>query len=350
MGDATTTETAALSPAARAIGDGAGDDYLLTPQEHAAKLPAEAAPLARVLRRAQVSNIIAEFVAADAKALAAQASYRKFGSLAIFALAAPAALGALLVLKSLAPNLSAAGDDVLRLLTLALQFVAVAVALACGLYLSRARPFDGWMTARGAAEQQRQDLFEEVIASQEPNGPGELPYLPLALEYFRRYQLEVQRAYYTVRSREALKRSGRLRGASSLTWVLLAISGAPLIAFAHSALTGQPRLFGEGIETLLIAAGAVGGGVASMLSSLSLLHLDRRNASKYEVARKNLNHLAKEPLDKARRAAAAGDRRPVLFFVEEAHRVISSEHREWVEVWNRRRRLEDEIFKLPEIE
>lgn len=331
-----------------AVGEGAGDDYLLKPEEHGAALPPNAAPLNRVLVRPDIAEIIARYVEADAEALRRQSLYRRYGALAIYALATPAVLGALLVLKDLAPGLGEQTSGALRQVVLSLQFLAIALSLVCGFYLSNARPFDRWMRARGEAEQARQDLFEEVIAAEEAAGENETRYEPLALEYFRRYQLGVQRAYYRVRSEEAWARTRKMRGAQWLTMALLLVSGLPLAAALYTTLFGGVSPFEGAGETTLIALGALGGGVASTLSALSLLHLDRRNASKYAIASKNLEYFAGDPLKAARRGAAEGDRRALYAFVQQVHDVISSEHREWVEIWRHRRRLNEMILKLPE--
>ena len=336
--------------AAEAVGDGAPDDYVLQPESHADRLPPEAAPLARVLRQEKAATAIQRYSGADKKALAAQKLYRRLGALAVYGLAAPAVFGAMLILKDLAPgDLLNAHVDGLQRTVLALQFVAVLVTIVCGLWLSFGRPFDRWMKARGDAEQARQELFEEVISAQESSRPGESPYLPLALEYVRRYQLGVQLAYYKIRSEEARRRSRFMRGAQLMTWPLLAIAGIPLASSFYTTATGEVFLeFSKETELVLIALGAVGGGLASIFSSLSLLHLDRRNASKFAVTYDNLSYLADAPLREAQADAAAGRRARVFWFVNKLHVVISSEHREWVQIWTHRQRLEEEILSISE--
>ena len=83
------------------------------------------------------------------------------------------------------------------------------------------------------------------------------------------------------------------------------------------------KWIGSGLAAALIALGALGGGVASTLSALSLLHLDRRNASKYPLASRNPEYFAGEPLTPARPGAARGARRGPYAYVQQVNEVNS---------------------------
>src|SRR5262249_42697326 len=80
--------------------------------------------------------------------------------------------------------------------------------------LARALPFDSWMKARAQAEDARIELFRRVMDAVDPapgagaRQGGELKLLPLKLEYFRRYQLDLQRHYYAGRGQQHEEAAG----------------------------------------------------------------------------------------------------------------------------------------------
>jgi hypothetical protein len=61
-----------------------------------------------------------------------------------------------------------------------------------------------WYDARGNAEAHRRQFFLAVLNAEPPTGTpkSEVPLLSQKLEYFRRYQIEVQQSYYNDKSRD----------------------------------------------------------------------------------------------------------------------------------------------------
>jgi hypothetical protein len=177
------------------------------------------------------------------------------------------------------------------------------------------------------------------MAADEPVHAGELPLLPLQLEYFRRFQLDVQRSYYRGRGGQharAVTKAGIVRSAAL---VLIGLAGLPLLfsllgpehtpaAFTDllSGLSGE----GEASQRILLCSSVIGGGLQGLLASYSLLSQSERNASRYLDTARNLEDLSARPLEDARAAAASGNRELVLAFVALVHEQISSEHREWI--------------------
>ena len=90
----------------------------------------------------------------------------------------------------------------MRLSRIALSFACLALSILASLWLGWSKPFDIWMRQRAEAETQRIKLFRRVIDAEEQARDGELPLLPLQLEYFRRFQLDVQRLYYDKRGKQ----------------------------------------------------------------------------------------------------------------------------------------------------
>lgn len=201
------------------------------------------------------------------------------------------------------------------------------------------------MQRRATAETTRIGLFDRVLAAKEDSREGELPLLPLQLEYFRRYQLDVQRAYYRERGRQhgkAARRAWLLR-LLALGLVILALfpivwslQGKDWLPSSIAELLSELPASTEAAQRLFLGFGLVAAGLQGLLAALALMSLDERNAARYLATSDNLETLADKPLDEARAAAATvgadreGARATVLSFVALVQEQISVEHREWV--------------------
>jgi len=317
-----------------ALGEGQGADWRLQPETHAHLLGPAAGPLERILLQPSLGAIMASFNAADAKASAAQSHYKRLAKTSAVAsfLAVVIASALLLPRATVVPPVS---------LTLAtfVQFALLAVSFMCSLWTGFARPFETWMRQRAQAETKRIELFDTVLAASEMAQPGELPLLPLQLEYVRRFQLDVQRAYYKRRGRQHLWVARRGVVLRALALLIIAIAVIPVLAnlrgsgwIPQSLAPVFNRLPepAELAQRVFLSLGLIGGALQGLLAAYALLGQDERNAARYADTSQNLEALAHGPLSEARAAAAAGTRGPVLTFVALLHQQISSEHREWV--------------------
>lgn len=321
-----------------AIGrDSPETDWQLRPEEHARNLPTEAGALKRILGRPEVYQIMTQFRQADAAAEAAQARYKRIGRLGLYAATIASFVGALFLLPLEAwragwPSHAAS----------AVQILALVSAFVAARLLAYARPFDAWMKQRAAAEIARIDLFGHIAQAEDASTPDELPALPLKLEYFRRYQLDVQRRYYRGRGERhatALWRNN-LWLSTSLAITAVAVLLAALASLRFAAGIGVPiptavaewssSISGPGLQRVLLALGVIASSLYGLGVARSLMDLDERNASRYLVTADNLDFLAEGGLPSAREAAAESRLEPVLAFIAEVQGLISSEHREWL--------------------
>lgn len=317
-----------------AIGGGQPRDWQLRPESHAATLPPTAGALSRVLLAPGLRAIMQAFNAADAEAGAAQKRYKRLAKLSAIASFLAVAIASLLLLPRAAivpPGLLTAASFT--------QFGLLAASFLTSIWIGFAKPYDVWMRERAKAETKRIELFDAVVAATEPPQGTELALLPLQLEYVRRYQLDVQRAYYAGRGRQ--HRRAALQGA---IWRVasLAIIGAALVPvvanmrnadWLPSGLAAWFALLPPPVELsqrLFLSLGLIGGALQGLLAAYALLGQDERNAARYLDTSRNLEDLAGRPLEEARAAAAQGQEGPVLAFVALLHQQISSEHREWM--------------------
>lgn len=317
-----------------AIGKNTSDDWQLTPEAHAAELPPSAGALKRVLLQDKIKEIMADFKKADAAAGASQKQYRFWGRAGIYAIALAAIIGTALILR-----VDEKFGLEIKWAALTVEYGVLLLAFLIAQWLGLKRPFDRWMQHRGTAEIYRVQLFDEVTQSQEPLRENELSLLPLQLEYFRRYQLDVQRAYYNGRGKQHARAAGNSKkwmlGSSLLTvlWALIAGAAAIHLLSQQGVMdlpTWLQALKLEKFERWIMALGVVASSLYAASASRSLMDLDARNAARYQTTSENLEHIAETLLDETRQSAEAGDRDKVLGFIRLVQNQISSEHREWV--------------------
>ena len=318
-----------------AIGTEAPRDWELRPRQAIAALPENAAPLKRILARSDIDEIIDTYHIADAAAGRAQKVYKRLAkwSAASSFLAIVIASGLLLAhsfLVGATANLS---------LLSGIQGFLLVLSFLLSITLAHWRPFDRWMRERAKAEHERASLFNRIMRAEETAQPNELPVLPLKLEYFRRYQLDVQRKYYRERGGEHARAVSRATALRWLGTIVVGLAALPLAAgmlgtdwSAWAGKLGLPH-WASNIDfqqRLFISLSTVGAALQGLLAATLLLNQDERNASRYAATAENLEALASRPLEEARAAAAQGDRDAVEAFFSLVQEQISSEHREWV--------------------
>jgi hypothetical protein len=348
--------------AIRALGANHSDDYVLQPEKHAGDLPAEAGALARVLSSEHVGGIIAAYRAADTAAIAHQGTYKQLGRQGLQAILVAAIFGGLslwllglegwfnpaellqifrgppIVIDPQDPASKIPFDLRLQIslalyVVLAGQFLWISDGFLAAWRIRRQRLFDKWNEERGLAERHRRELFEAVTSAEEPVRDGEAPLLPLQLEYFRRFQLDVQSAYYRRRGDQHREAANGSKGLSGQVWRLANAPGTPVIVFVIViGILFTPSLPASLVSLLLTGlslAGVLGVGFSNYFAGVSALNQDRLNAARYYIAANNLNYLYDHRLEPARADAAAGDRAAVKKFVDDVNAQISTEHKEW---------------------
>ena len=320
-----------------ALGGESVSDWQLTPSTHAGKFHAEAGALARVLRAPELNEIVQSFEQEDRLAVAKQASYKFYaGWSAILSLIAVLFVAILIVLQptGVFPSL------LVQALVLT-QGVALATSFIFSLILAHTGLFASWMAHRANAEFWRIDYFARVMDADEQHRENELPLLPLQLEYFCQYHLDVQRLYYTKRGQQHAR---VVLFGTVLRWlalVLVAVTAALTIANGIG-VDWQSLLFGQGLyfsslttefqQRMFISLSTTGAALQGWLAARDLMNQDARNSVRYAATRENLEALTQRPLEEARSAAASGDQSSVLHFSALVNEQISSEHREWIDL------------------
>jgi hypothetical protein len=327
------TVDALIRRAREAIGEQAEDDYILAPSSHARLLKEGAPGLAALLERSNLDTLAKEYERLDREAGAAQTRFKtpmRRANLAV--LVAGALSAATMAIGVLHEHLGPRFADVLLVLCGVGALLCGALAAALIYQVREGKLLEAWGTKRADAETARLDYFNELLRTEGENellrsegsaaggGAGDAPLPLLKLEYFRRYQLDVQRAYYGQRSQQHAASARQ-----TLMWGSIA-------AFAGALSGGAAGVLGitETALTALGGLGVLGTALAAYAAAREAMNQDRRNAERYERTHAALTKL-RAKLDEVRDAAAAGQLALVEEFAAAVHEQLSLEHRQWRE-------------------
>ena len=304
--------------AAGIIGSGSPGDYPLSPVEHAEQLKASAPKLAALLTRSAPVELARQYADADTEALAAERTFKRWVIRANWAVLATATASALLMAVALLAG-TLGGLTQTTLIVLALIGVAAGGIASMSLFrVKEGRLLEDWMTARARAETKRLSYFSYIVNSSLQ--PLDLQLELLKLEYFRRYQLDLQLAYYKTR---------RLGHRNSAERTLSISAGSVLVAAIASGAAGVLGALRS--EWAALGSLAVfGAALQAFAASRESLNQDRRNAERYDNTAQALQGL-RERLDDVRLGISAGSTSVLGEYVGAVQDQLSLEHRQWLE-------------------
>jgi hypothetical protein len=312
MGSAELIETAET-----AIGAGETGDYSLTLTTHAASLEAKAPALCKILHGSRLKTCASEFERKDLEARKAQSIFKKVAGKANLAVFVTSCLSAALLVVAAFEGKSLG----LFVLLGCCGIVSGALATMWLFEVRQGNLFQTWMNRRARAETERLNYFELATQPREDSQGSEIPLPLLQLEYFRRYQLEVQRRFYLQRSQDHKKAADGMLTLSAYAAGL----GALAIGFAGilGGVLGSKWASLAGLTTVASA-------LSTFASTREALSQDRRNEELYSKMNDALAELEGK-LDEVRDAAAQGDRESLKQFVAAVHEQLSLEHKQWLD-------------------
>jgi hypothetical protein len=307
-----------MSDAAGIIGRDSAGDYRLAPLEHAEQLKTSAPKLAALLSGTRPVELAQQYAEADTEALAAERTFKRWVIRANRAVLATAAVSALLMAVALLAGMLGALTQP-ALIVLALIGVASGAFASMSLFrVKEGRLLEDWMAARARAEAKRLSYFSYIVNSSVGTLDSELELLKL--EYFRRYQLDLQLAYYKSRRsghRNSAKRTLDISAVSVLV-AAIASGAAGVLGALNSqwAALGSVAVFGAALQGFAAAREAI--------------NQDRRNAERYDNSAQALQGL-RERLDDVRHSIATGSTSVLGEYVGAVQDQLSLEHRQWLE-------------------
>jgi hypothetical protein len=303
--------------AAATIGSGGPEDYKIAPREHADSLGAPAAALSKILRGSQLATAAGQYEEKDLAAIEAQTLFSKVAKRANWAVFLTTCLSAALLLVP-----SFVHDSKWLLVTLGCCGILSGAFGAMWLFeIRQGKLLEAWMTGRTRAEAELLKYFELATVSGEDSEGAGIPLPLLQLEYFRRYQLDVQRAYHRKRQKDHKQAADKF-----LTLGAFAVGLGALATGFGGILGGALNPKWAGLAALATAASAL----SAFASTNEALGQHRRNEELYGKTNDALADLAAK-LDEVRSAAAKGDRESLKQFVAAVHEQLSIEHKQWVD-------------------
>ena len=304
--------------AAAAIGAGRAGDYLLSPVEHAEQLRASAPKLAALLTHSAPVELARQYADADAEAVAAERTFKLWLRRANWTVLVTATVSAaLMAVGLLAGRLGVLTQPLLAVLAL-IGVGTGAIASMALFRVKEGRLLEDWLTARARAETKRLSYFTWLASASAGGIDIELELLKL--EYFRRYQLDLQIAYYRTRRSDHRRSADRTLNIAAWSVALAAVaSGAAGVLGARMtewAALGSLAVFGAALQ--------------AFAGSREAINQDRRNAERYERSAVALQGL-RERLDDVRDGITAGSRSVLIEYVAAVQDQLSLEHRQWLD-------------------
>lgn len=309
-----------IKAAIEALGKAEDDDYRIEPTKHAAALKSCAPELAEILESGKVEVAARQYEESDKRAAEEQERFKILAFKSRLAVLITACVGVVIMLLGAFSESTILSEQKWLFYALATAGIVIGGLGTMWLYQIReGKLLDEWMRNRARAETRRLAYFSTVITPHAVRQTSALPVRLQQLEYFRRYQLDVQVSFYRRRGAEHLASSRNT----------LAVSTSSV--FVSTVATASAGVLGAWWAPLAsIAALAVfGSALSAFASAKEAVNQDRRNAERYGRTREILERIESR-LQDIRQAVAAGSNEALARFVDAVHEQLSLEHRQWL--------------------
>lgn len=304
------------------IGSSAPKDDAIVPTVHA-NLYAESAPeLSAILGSTAVATAAETYEQFDAKAGERQTRFKAAANRANILVLGTAFCGAIVVTAGVLRDIL--GLQAAQALAIGFAIAALVIGAGASAHLYAAKGGNylaKWMRTRAEAEAWRMRYFEAVTAPEDADGqPHSTGLLLFKLQYFVRYQLNVQLLYYDRRGSEHERSAARsLRFAAfaiALSAIITGLAGMLSTAYLEFAALG--------------GIGVIASALTAFASTRESINQDQRNAERYERTFETLTKL-KMNVGTVQRGILNTGAKPLTDFVQAVHEQISLEHRQWLD-------------------
>lgn len=317
-----------IESAKNVIGENERDDYIIAPTQHVELFKTKAPVLAEILKKLDIQETARQFEKWDARANLLQKEFKgnaKWSRQFVFwaAVCSAALLAISILFPDVPDNLKELGTG--RLLTIIFTLAGMIFGTLGSIWLTIIRSgglLKKWMQNRAEAEMQRLQFFKLITSKEvKQQDDSSIPPALFQLEYFRRFQLDVQLAYYENRSKDHDKAAQKalLQGAVAMGLVALANGAAGFLGGI-----GYIKF------TAIASLGVVAKSFAAKVTNSEAINQDSRNAERYLRAETILSEL-RARLDAVREHVLNGKLEVLHEFVEAVHEQLSLEHRQWLE-------------------
>jgi len=304
----------------RIIGQQSSKDYELKAGEHAASLEKEAPSLAAHLRSSELRVAESAYDEADKTANVGRKGFARLATAANWLVFGAACVPA----ATMAAGTLGAPTTVVVLLG-SLAFVLAGIGAAVFFVVRQGQRLRGWLDSRAKAEAYRHRYF--VLATEMPQGgdqtpPPELPLALFQLEYFRRYQLEMQISFFREKGRKFRKAFDR--------WTMVGGVGAGLGIVANGLAAIFSGTFSHQWAALASVA-VVAVAMTSLSSSTEGLFRFGTLRDSYAQTKEALETVCGRT-DEVAQAVLAQGRAPLQQLVGAVHEILSVENKQWIKI------------------
>ncbi len=300
-----------IKDAIETIGIDQSNDYALKPTEHPQEFQTKVPALYDILTTSKVSQLARDYMAKDAEAMKAQQDFKNtFSRSNLMVL-----MTAVLISGVLAVGIVFPGNQLPLIIVSVSSLITGAIATYYLNLLKQGELLEGWMSERAHAELLRAGYFTAVAEADVPQDTDHAVDL-LRLEYFRRYQLGIQLAFYNTRSKK-LKEEAR----KALTLSSLAVAVASLLTALST--------FAGGKFTALAAFATACTALGAFATVREGVYQNQRNSERYKKAADTLSGM-EGTLDTVRKSVQLAGQPPLLEFVKAVQEQMSLEHQQWL--------------------
>ena len=305
-----------IEKAQRIVGNGKPDEDRITPTLHADVFEKESPEFAAILRSSHVGVTAKDYEEKDQTAIDAQCEFdTSFNRSNLMVLSTSTIIVLLILAGIFFPNWK---------IMVSLGVLSFVSGFGASYYLNlirQGRLLENRRLSRARAEAARLEYFISIARYPDQWEVGPLMDL-LKLEYFRRFQLDVQNRYYVNSSKKNSKLWRKDLKLSSM-----AIGGAGTIA----AFAG----FAGGFIGARYAAVATIGTLFTAINTFATTREDvqhhQRNAERYARTKDALVEIYKT-IDYVRAAVAKDGEKPLMDFIDAVHEQLLAEHKQWLKL------------------
>ncbi len=308
--------------AKEAIGENKPNDYIINPTQHAEEFKETAPQLATILNSTEVKVVAQEFEELDAEAIQSQKEFKKLSNRTHWSTFLTTFFSAILAISVSWAALFNLSEAIAGYIIGVFALCSAFFAASTGIFISQIRFWkllEKWMGNRAEAEEKRLNYFYKIAGFEFKNNSNLLTFL-YKLEYFRRFQLDVQTSYYQIRGKQHEK--------SAKKYLSYSIYTMGVVTFLN-VLAGSLGFFSKNPQFAAFAVFAlVAQAFATTLTNIESFNQDRRNAERYKRTYSALKKINSK-LDEVRKKINEGNKEILLNFIEAVHEPLSVEHRQW---------------------
>jgi hypothetical protein len=298
------------------IGAAGKDDYQIAPTTHAAAFESKTPELGKILRSSRVGLAAGDYEDKDRDANDAQAEFKRTfnrSNVAIF-------LTSITIVFVLAVGVLDPSNKRALLVTFGLlSLLGGSIAAYYLNVLKQGNLLDNRLSSRARAEAARLAYFLSIANAPSIANLGN-EFELIKLEYFRRFQLDVQLNYFGDASKK-----NRIAALKTLKLSSIAVAGAGSITAAAGFAGGFINPKFAAVATF----GTLFAGLSTFAATREGVYHNQRNSERFARTKEALIEIKKQ-IDDVRTAVLIDGQKPMLEFIGAVHEQLLAEHKQWL--------------------